>query len=413
MDNQLERKNMLWNMIGSMLYALTSMTLGIVVTRLVGDVEGGIFLFAFSTLGQQLYIISYFGMRPIQVTDMKPVHTFGDYRRFRYISAIVALLAGFGYTLVFARNFHSMVIWISLILYKVIDGIADCYESEFQRQGKLYITGQSLCARTLFSITIFLIVLAVTKNLTIACIAFVPALLIGLWIFAIRPLRKINEVQWQCIRGSVRTLFRTSVWLFVSAFLDFYVFAAAKYAVNDYLGEQANTYFSTIFIPTSVINMMAGFVIRPVLTKLSLYFAEKRRKEFRQLVLKIAGLILGLTLFSMGAAAVLGIPVLSILLGSAGKNLAPYTVALVLVILGGGFYAILNLMYYVLVIFKAERAIFGIYVLGCVLAYVVCNTLVKSYAINGAAISYCLVMGAMMLMFIAVAIFFERKRNKS
>ena len=51
MDNQLERKNMLWNMIGSMLYALTSMTLGIVVTRLVGDVEGGIFLFAFSTLG--------------------------------------------------------------------------------------------------------------------------------------------------------------------------------------------------------------------------------------------------------------------------------------------------------------------------------------------------------------------------
>ena len=102
-----------------------------------------------------------------------------------------------------------------------------------------------------------------------------------------------------------------------------YVFAAAKYAVNDYLGEQANTYFSTIFIPTSVINMMAGFVIRPVLTKLSLYFAEKRRKEFRQLVLKIAGLILGLTVFSMGAAAVLGIPVLSILLGSAGKILLP------------------------------------------------------------------------------------------
>ena len=77
MDNQLERKNMLWNMIGSMLYALTSMTLGIVVTRLVGDVEGGIFLFAFSTLGQQLYIISYFGMRPIQVTDMKPCTPLG------------------------------------------------------------------------------------------------------------------------------------------------------------------------------------------------------------------------------------------------------------------------------------------------------------------------------------------------
>ena len=36
---------------------------------------------------------------------MKPVHTFGDYRRFRYISAIVALLAGFGYTLCFCKKF--------------------------------------------------------------------------------------------------------------------------------------------------------------------------------------------------------------------------------------------------------------------------------------------------------------------
>lgn len=51
MDNQLERKNMLWNMIGSMLYALTSMTLGIVVTRLVGDVEGGIFYLPFLLWG--------------------------------------------------------------------------------------------------------------------------------------------------------------------------------------------------------------------------------------------------------------------------------------------------------------------------------------------------------------------------
>ena len=51
MDNQLERKNMLWNMIGSMLYALTSMTLGIVVTRLWVMLKAGFFYLPFLLWG--------------------------------------------------------------------------------------------------------------------------------------------------------------------------------------------------------------------------------------------------------------------------------------------------------------------------------------------------------------------------
>ena len=35
------------------------------------------------------------------------------------------------------------MILILLVIYKVIDGYADVYESEFQRQGSLYLTGKS------------------------------------------------------------------------------------------------------------------------------------------------------------------------------------------------------------------------------------------------------------------------------
>ena len=94
-----ERSAYFWNMIGSLVYAITSMLLGVAVTRIAGAYAGGIFFFGFSTLGQQLYIVSYFGMRPIQVTDITGEYTFGDYLRLRAITSGFAALAGLVYAL--------------------------------------------------------------------------------------------------------------------------------------------------------------------------------------------------------------------------------------------------------------------------------------------------------------------------
>ena len=68
-ETNIAKRNVLWNMAGSFIYALTSMLLGAVVTRTLGAASGGIFFFAFSTFGQQIFIVAYFGMRPVQVTD--------------------------------------------------------------------------------------------------------------------------------------------------------------------------------------------------------------------------------------------------------------------------------------------------------------------------------------------------------
>ncbi len=78
-ERQIERRNILWNMAGSAVYALTSMLLGAAVTRFLGADAGGIFFFSFSTFGQQMFIVAYFGMRPIQITDTAERHSFGEY----------------------------------------------------------------------------------------------------------------------------------------------------------------------------------------------------------------------------------------------------------------------------------------------------------------------------------------------
>ena len=85
-DGQIEKRNMSWNMIGSFLYALASMVLTIAVIQIVGEDEGGIFSFAYSTFGQHMFMVAYFGIRPFQITDTRRRFTFGEYLRLRLMT---------------------------------------------------------------------------------------------------------------------------------------------------------------------------------------------------------------------------------------------------------------------------------------------------------------------------------------
>ena len=397
---KLKRQGIYWNIIGSSVYAITSMFLGAIVSRRLGTALGGIFFFAFSTFGQQMFIVSYFGMRPIQSTDTARQHTFADYKNARLLTSFVAILVGVLYTFISPMNDIKRATIIAMVVYRVIDGVADCYESEFHRQGRLDMTGRSMCFRTVLSISAFILCLYLTDELILSCVVSVMAQALGLFAFDIYPSWKMEGIDFAKRPRDVWNILREGSWLFLSAFLDLYIFAAAKYAVNDYMDASASAYFTAIFIPTSVINLMANFIIRPVLTTMSEYKDKGQRRQMASLVLRIACLIVVLTIMADICAYLLGIPVLSLLMGDDG--LGTYRQALLIVVTGGGVYAVLNLLYYVLVIFGKQRYIFCTYSVGCVVAYFVSGYLVKAIGIDGAAISY---LALMILITVAFAVF--------
>ena len=412
-ETNIAKRNVLWNMAGSFIYALTSMLLGAVVTRTLGAASGGIFFFAFSTFGQQIFIVAYFGMRPVQVTDAGEQGTFGEYRAFRLFSCAAAVLATLLYGFLLTAPGEARTVLFLTAGYKILDGFADCYDSEFQRQGRLYLAGKSNAFRTLGSVALFLLLLFTTRSLPAACLAALIGQAGMILLCCVAPLRCLPKVRTELRRGYIRRLFAKSRWLFLGAFLDLYIFAASKYAVNRYLTAADNSYYTTIFIPTSVINLMSNFVIRPVLTLLSEAREAGRKAVFLSTVGKITALILGLTFLGTLAAWFLGIPVLSLLVGAeAGKALKGLRTELLLVILGGGFYALLNLLYYCLVILERQRSIFLIYVLGTGLAWVSAEFGVRYRGLLGGALSYCGMMALLTLLFAAATLRALRQDHK-
>ncbi len=408
-----EKRNIIWNMVGSFLYALASMVLTIAVVQIAGEDAGGIFTFAFTTFGQHMFMMAYFGIRPFQITDMGNKYSFGEYLGLRLLTCGAALLVGLVYVFINDYAFEKAATVFLMVVYKVIDALADTYEAEFQRSGRLYLTGKSNAFRTVLSVSVFLGVLSGTKNLVTASMAAVAAQTAGFLVFDVFVIRQLPNIDWKSVPGKKLSLFKDNTLLFFSAVLDFYVFSASKYAIEDCMADKDLAVYGAIFMPTSVINLVAGFVIRPYLTKLSLNWERGRVKQFVKIIGRLAGIIAALAVLAVGGAWLLGIPVLSLLYPNLGYALKNCREALVLIIAGGALNAYMNLFYYSLVIMKKQRFIFGVYGIVGILAVVISTPFVRWGGIFGGALAYVILTAALMAFFGIIVLWgiFEKVRK--
>lgn len=414
-DENIEQRNMIWNMIGSFLYAFASMMLTIAVIQVVGEDQGGDFTFAFTTFGQHMFMVAYFGIRPFHITDTRQKYTFGEYLRLRLITCGAALVFGLLYVAAHGGTYSrqkALVVFL-MVGYKVIDGFADAYEAEFQRDGRLYLTGKSNTFRTLLSVICFMGSLVGTGDLVFACFVAVGAQILGVLLFDLSVIGSISGVDWRVRREKTWRLFQDNFLLFLSVIIDFYVFSASKYAVDANMASRDMSVFGAVFMPTSFINLVAGFVIRPYLTRLSASWEKKELSGYLVVVKQLAAIIAGLTVFAVGAAWFLGIPVLSLLYPKLGYALKDCRTALLLIILGGAGNAYVNLFYYSLVIMQKQPFIFIGYTAVGALAVCLSSPCVRAAGILGGALSYFILMAALAACFgLTAAFFYQREKRE-
>ena len=280
--------DVLWNALGSMMYALASMILAFFVLRLLGEREGGIFGFGYSTLGQQFFILAYFGIRPFHITDMRGEFSFREYLGFRNLSSSLAVFFASLFLLyqflVGNYSAEKSSILFFLCLYKILDGYIDVYESELQRRGKLYKTGQSLFFRTFFAVVLLLMTLLLTKNLFLGVVLMNLCQLFCFYFFCLSPLKKSSAIgeerPFSIVAG--KCLFLESFFLFLSVFLDFYVFSSSKYAVDAVMGSESSGIYNLLFMPSNFIYLLANFIIRPALPGLAALWQEGKKEAFRK-----------------------------------------------------------------------------------------------------------------------------------
>lgn len=399
-DQNIERDSFLWNMIGSMLVAFQSVIMLMILTRVLGLVDAGVFTIAFANANLFLNIGKY-GMRNFQVSDVKRQFSFADYKTSRIITVLAMLLVSVGYTLYTAyENTYSIektqiIIW--MCLFKIVDAIEDVYHGYYQQENRLDIASKCLALRMLSTILVFSLGLIFFKN---QLIALIISTILTAFLFLIFTKWTIGEFHSPSVKynkKNVRLLLKLCFPLFAGAFLSFYIGNAPKYAIDATLSDDLQACYGFIAMPVFVIGLLNSFIFNPMLYKLTRLWNSGKVKKFVIQTILQSGIVFLITIICIGGAYLLGIPVLSWLYNT---DLSPYKTELLILLLGGGFLGFSGLLSAFITIIRCQKWIMWGYLFIAILAFIFSNPIVKMYRMLGAAILYTALMGGLCVIFV-------------
>lgn len=380
-------KRYLWYSLGSGLFAISTLLMTIVVSQITGEKVGGMFSIGLS-VAQWLVTIAYYEIRTYQVTDVRDEFEFFNYFSLRMIMCFLAF--GICIVYVFVNGYSMIKIEIVLLLcfYKILEGIADIFEGEFQRKSRIDISGKSMFIRTLISMITLIVSLIFTKNIVISLVLMNVTCATCVYILNFSILKRITKIKLSFEFVYLRKLIIYCFPLAVSTFLSTYIINSSKLAVDKVLGDEYQLYYTAVFMPNLVINLFSGIIFKPMQTTMAIRYNNNEKKLFRQIVFKLCGIIIGFTMLCIIGAYILGIPVLSMLYGI---DLSDYKIVLLILLLSGGVNAVNIVFYYVMTIMRKQKFMIPIYLVVSLVSFIIMNPMVEKYNLIGAAISYLII----------------------
>lgn len=386
-------------MLGSGIYSLATVIFVMLAKRIVGEEAGAKFYMAFTT-GQMLLTIGYFEIRPFQVTDVRGQYKPEEYFGFRVLSCLAMLLGGAAVGLVYVANGKADGAGFGLIMamciLKMLDGVADVFEGEFQRNDRIDISGMSMAFRTLAVMAVFSAAAWLTRNIYIASAAAAVTGLAGVVCVVMVWSRSFEKLSVSFKVDKMKSLFGSTVLLFISSAMCMWLWNGTKYVVEWTLTDRETLVYGIVFMPTMVINLGSSFVFKPMLTTLARHYENGEYKKFAGLVGVLVAIACGLTLVTFAAGAWLGIPVLSWLYDI---DLSGYKAVMLVLIAAGGFNAVSILFYYALTVMRLQKEIFAGYTMTFIVSIVLPVLMVRCMEIMGAGWAYLIVMALLTVVF--------------
>lgn len=382
------RSAFLWNILGSIATAASSLLLLMFAGRAQGEASAGIFSIslAISTLFET---IGLYEVRTYQSSDLKEKYKFDEYFTLRIFTCILMMLACLGYIVWKGYSSLELQSIILMCIYKCLDAFADVTHGLFQQKNKLEIAGKSLFFRTTLGTLTYMIAVYYYDNLVFPLLFMNIVTIIWIILYDLPHTLKMCK-KWISINyEKILSLMIECLPLCICSFISIYLINSPKYAIDSYASNEMQGIFGYIFMPTSVINLFSIFILRPLIGDLSESWNNRYKEKFIKLVFIIVGWICLLTGITLLGGYFLGIPILSILYST---DLSNYRYELMIILLGGGFSALTTAFYYILTVMRQQRYVIITYGIVFPISLWLVPFLTKQFSLIGASYGYLLAM---------------------
>jgi O-antigen/teichoic acid export membrane protein len=412
---RLRRSGVVWNALGSTMFAANTLIMVVVVSRTSSVATVGCFGIALA-VAQLLFNVGLFGVDLFQMTDYQRRYRFADYLWTRVLTCLLMLLACLPIVAWGMPGPEKKLLVVLLTVTFLTHAVGDLYQGLFFRENRLDLSGQALFFRVLCALVAFVAMQALTRDVALALTASIIANVcgIGIWgVYRSQPYRDhegrggregLQAAQdapgiqgLRSARGSrgsqtfrldrVSSLLRSCFPLFISSFLVLFIFNAPRYGIDWLMDDTAQGYFSMIVLPALVINLAGQFIFRPVLSTISRALEAASMTGFSRILAQQLLIIAALTAAAALAMPFIGIPLLTMLYA---VDLSGLSLEASLLVVGGGLFALNQLSYSVLVIMRRQTAILLAYGVGVAAALVITTGAIASLGLLGACLALAL-----------------------
>ena len=402
------RKNFIWNTVGTTLNAFNSLLFAIIVTRVNGIYDAGIFTYSFATACILFVIGIYFG-RVFQVTDISGKYSDTDYIYNRIITSILMIIVSIIFCLIKQYDFYKTMILVLLSSFKAIEAFSESIYGIIQKKDRLDKVGKSFALKAILGLLGFLIVDIATKNLIISCTVICIINIVILILYDIINAKKLKLIKTNFSIKTNNILLKVGFFTFALTFLSQYIINSSRYAIDDLLTNDLQTIYGIIIMPATFMGLLGQFIIQPILNKLSNCIKEQNKKELKKLIVQIFTIICGLGIIAVFGAYILGIPVLEIVYG---VELSQYLLPLIIIIIGSILYSIELFASTVLIALRKTLWQAISYLIVAIISTITAYVLVGKFSIMGASITYFITMLLIAIILVIYMIKSIRKNMK-
>ncbi len=407
MEKEIQRKNVIWNIIGATANAFNSLFFTIIVTRINGTFDAGIFSYSFAT-ACMLYIVGVYAGRTFQVTDISKENSDTDYIYNRIITCIIMIIVSILFVIIKGYEIYKSIIFVLLCFFKCSEAFAEVLYGVLQKDGKLYKVGISMFVKAVIALVLFLIIDAITKNLMVACTSILIVNILIMIIYDYKNIKKVNLIKTKYSNKVNIRLFKAGFYTFILTFLGIYLINAPRYAIDDILTSDMQTIFGIIIMPATFMGLLGQYIIQPCLTKISENIKNENYNKLKNIVKILTLIILIFGIIVTIAAWLLEVPVLELVYGI---HLSSYFESMMIIIIGSILYSLSTILSAILIAMRKTLYQVVVYIITAVIVTISAYNLVNIIQIKGAAITYFITMLIVSLAF-AIYTIINMKRYK-
>ena len=399
------QQNMIFNTVGSLIYYVCQWLMSVVIVRISGYEDAGILSLAMTVTASPA-IVGLFNIRSYQVSDIDGQYSNKTYIQSRMYTNLLSYLVCLVMVLVGGYSLQKAAVILIFMLFKVAEGFADVYYGIEQKWERMDYAGISMTIRGIGTIILFVAGFLITGSLLFSVVAIAAFSFAVILLYDRRIVKRWETAEEKTGWQEIKMLLITCLPLAIVAFLNNLSINLPKIYLEQYFGSEVMGYYNSVASPTVVVQLAATTIFAPLVPVLTLEYNQGNKDKFLGILKKFGGLVLGLSVFCLIGAKLLGRWGLVLLFQ---ESIEPYVYLFVPVIIVSILIAVNASLFSLCTLLREIRTQYIIGVAGVVSAWILALTVVKTQSMMG--VVYALIGTLVIQIAIQVALIAKKVRK--